>query len=195
MRHILNPNVYIVTDVYNEIQDLHCLRMLRMETFHIPIQIMTIWEVIVCHLVFWLLRSIIYIALCFVYLFCLYPHSTCIIVEKRCSSCLEDNSCDDSSISSLSRLVPHQGSSFHDSQQYNHHWPLLLHGLVYRRVNSGDWTEESRWPLPESFYNIQVKIYAPELSWVGSWLKGKQFLSYWRATVADGDRQILFINA
>lgn len=121
MRHILNPNVYIVTDVYNEIQDLHCLRMLRMETFHIPIQIMTIWEVIVCHWVFWLLRSIIYIALGFVYLFCLYPHSTCIIVEKRCSSCLEDNGCDDSSISSLSRLAPHQGSSFHDSQQYNHH--------------------------------------------------------------------------
>lgn len=66
---------------------------------------MIIWEVIVCYWVFWFLRLIIYIVLGFVYLFCFYFYFICIIVEKRCLFCFEDNGCDDFSILLLSRLV------------------------------------------------------------------------------------------
>lgn len=52
--------------------------------------------------------------------------------------------------------------SFPDLQQSNHHWPLFLRGLVDIKVNSGNWTESRKWPLPESSCKIMVTTYAPE---------------------------------
>lgn len=113
---------------------------------------MTVWEVIVCHLVFWLPKSVIYTALVFCLLaICLFAlllssPTTCIIAEKHGPSHLEVSRLYDPGIS-LGDWALNSNSSFHDSPQLRYHWPLFLCGLVVIKENSGDWTEESRWPL------------------------------------------------
>lgn len=41
MRHILNPSEYVVTSrvLFYEIQDFHCLKILRMKAFHVLIPV------------------------------------------------------------------------------------------------------------------------------------------------------------
>lgn len=98
MRHILNPSEYVVTShvLFYEIQDFYCLRILRMKAFHVLI---LVYDHVGDHyLSFGILASEVshlnFTVFLFVYflvcLFCPYPRSTCIIVEKHDPSCLKD---------------------------------------------------------------------------------------------------------
>lgn len=101
-----------------------------------PFTHMTMREV-VSHLVFWLLKSIIYMIRCsiacsFPSLCCCSPHFACMIVEQRDPLFLPSRQ--------QALMIPgnhqwvagtsSQSSSFYDLQKFNHYWLLLLHGLV-----------------------------------------------------------------
>lgn len=70
-----NPSAYAYLTgcvLFHAIQDLHCHNILGMEAFYMLIQMYDQVASHVCHLVFWLLKLIIYMALIFVFVFRLF---------------------------------------------------------------------------------------------------------------------------